>query len=186
MADQISPGPCPPGGCPPPTEIDCIVVDKVYASCVQTLTATQTYTVVGCTSPINCLVDLSESSCSVGAVTPTGTDNINNITYVVSLSLDITCSSASATETLVTTFTVPLYNPPGTNPSCSILSASCTCVLVSPATLSCTVQVCVLAQVTATVQLLVPSYGFCTPSPCQVGPLLPCPPSPLFPPQQGG
>lgn len=32
---QIVPGQCPPEGCPPPTRIECIVVDKVYDSCFQ-------------------------------------------------------------------------------------------------------------------------------------------------------
>jgi hypothetical protein len=186
MADQVTPGPCPSTGCPPPTEIDCIVVDKIYASCVQTVTTSGTFTIIGCTStPVTCLVDLASSGCTVGAITPTGTDDINNVTFVVSVVLDVTCPAVvtPVPETLVTTVTVPLYNPSGTTPSCNILSASCTCVLISPSTVSCTVSVCLLTQTSATVQLLVPTYGFCQPEPCAVGPLLPCPPTPLFPPQ---
>lgn len=186
MSDQIFPGPCPETGCPPPTEVDCIIVDKVYASCVQTLTGSGTFTITGCTGPIGCFVDLSTSSCTVGAVTPTGVDDINNVTFVVTAELLISCADITlpVTETIVLTPTVPLYNPTGTTPSCTILSASCTCVPISVGTVSCSVNVCLLAETTATVQLLVPTYGFCVPAPCEVGPLLPCPPSPLFPPQQ--
>jgi hypothetical protein len=186
MPDQVTPGPCPSTGCPPPTEIDCIVVDKVYASCVQTVTASGTFTITGCTAPVTCTVDLASSTCTVGAVTPTGNDNINNITFVVTAALSLTCATITTptTETIVATPTVALYNPPGTTPSCTILSASCTCVVTATNTVSCTVTLCLLAQTTATVQLLVPSYGFCEPVPCTVGPVLPCPPSPLFPPQQ--
>ncbi len=32
---QISPGQCPPEGCPPPTRVECIAIDKVYDSCFQ-------------------------------------------------------------------------------------------------------------------------------------------------------
>jgi hypothetical protein len=185
MGDQVQPGPCPPTGCPAPTEIDCIVVTKVYASCVQTVTTSGQFTVTDCTGPVTCNVDLSSSTCTVGAITPTGTDDINNVTYIVGLVLDLTCANGVlATETLYTTVTVPLYNPAGTYASCTILSASCNCVLLPNGLVSCNVNACVLAQTTAVVQLLVPTYGFCSPEPCAVGPLLPCPPSPLFPPQQ--
>jgi hypothetical protein len=187
MADQVSPGPCPSTGCPPPTEIDCIMVDKVYASCVQTVTATGTFTIVACTAtPITCLVDLTDSSCTVGAISPSGIDDINNVTFIITAVLDITCSGlvTPVAETIVTTVTVPLYNPSGTTPICSILSASCTCVLITPSTVTCNVALCLLAQTTATVQLLIPTYGFCQPSPCEPGPTLNCPPVPLYPPQQ--
>ncbi len=33
--DQIKPGPCPPEGCPPPTEIVCLKTKKVYEECKQ-------------------------------------------------------------------------------------------------------------------------------------------------------
>lgn len=189
MADQVTPGPCPTTGCPSPSQIDCIVVQKVYASCVQTLTATGTFKVFNCTSPITCMVDLDDSTCVVGAVSASSTDDINNITYVVNAVLELTCANNSmAQENIITTTTIPLYNPVGTTPSCTILSASCTCVVTQQGDdcleIQCTVTLCVLAQTTATVQLLVPTYGFCDPGPCVVGPLLPCPPSPIFPPQQ--
>jgi len=183
---SVSPGPCPSTGCPPPTQIDCIVVDKVYASCIQTVSITQTVPapVAGCT-PSGCSIDLSSSTCTVGAVTPSSVDNYNNITFVISAAYSVTCGGVTTPETAVTTTTVTLYNPSGTTPSCSILSGSCTCVAISATELSCTITLCVLFQVSATVQLLVPTYGFCSPEPCQVGPVLSCPPSPLFPPQAG-
>jgi hypothetical protein len=202
LDQQFAPGPCPSTGCPPPTEIDCIIVDKVYASCLQTVTGSGTFHLPNCTGPLSCSVDLTTSSCTVGAITPTGSDDISNVTFVVSLELDILCSGQTQPEvrTIVITPTVPLYNPAGTTPSCSILSASCTCVIIPtdgisdasgtsgewdrPKTVvSCSLTACLLTQTTATVQLLVPTYGFCVPQPCQVGPLLPCPPSPLYPPQ---
>ena len=45
IAQQIFPGICPPEGCPPPTRIECIAVDKVYDSCFQVHDITRTTTV---------------------------------------------------------------------------------------------------------------------------------------------
>ncbi len=185
---SVTPGPCPDTGCPPPTEIDCIVVDKVYDSCSQTVTTTQTFLAptAGCTVS-SCAIDLATSTCTVGAITPTSATDYNNITFVISANYTVTCSSGVALpETVITTQNVTLYNPTGTIPSCTILSGACTCVNLPNGDISCTITLCMLFQSTATVQLLVPTYGFCVPPVCpQVGPVLPCPPSPLFPPQAG-
>jgi hypothetical protein len=182
---SVSPGPCPSTGCPSPTQIDCIVVDKVYDSCTQTITITQTFTPTAPCTVSSCSVDLAASSCTVGAVTPSVQPNYNDITFVIAINYSVDCTSGVAlSETADTTATVTLYNPPGTTPSCSILSAACTCVNLPNGSISCTLTVCLLFQTTATVQLLVPSYGFCEPPVCpQVAPVLACPPSPLFPPQ---
>jgi hypothetical protein len=182
---SVTPGPCPSTGCPAPTQIDCIVVDKVYDSCTQTVTVTQTVTapVAGCT-PSSCAIDLATSTCTVGAVTPTTVTDYNTITFVISGAFSVTCGGVTVPETAVSTIQVTLYNPPGTTPSCTILSGTCTCVALPTGLLSCTVTLCVLFQTSATVQLLVPTYGFCQPQPCpQVGPVVSCPPSPLYPPQ---
>ena len=49
MLDQqrqlITPGECPPEGCPPFTRIECIAVDKVYDSCYQILDLSRDTTV---------------------------------------------------------------------------------------------------------------------------------------------
>jgi hypothetical protein len=183
MAD-VKPGPV-ASDCPPPSEIDCIAVNKIYASCVETINMTGTFPVPHeCTLPVSCSVDLVSSTCYVGASTSTGTADYSNITYVVAAVITLTCSdNYTFNETVYGTVTVPLYNPAGTTATCTILSGSCTCVPTAPGTILCTVSVCLLAQTYAAVQLLVPTYGFCTPGPCAVGPVLPCPPSPLYPPQ---
>lgn len=181
----IQPGPCPTTGCPAPTEIDCIIVDKVYDSCTQTITTTQTFLAptVGC--PVSsCALDLSTSTCTVGAISPSGTTNYNNITFVIGANYSVTCTTGvTLPETVDTTQTVTLYNPSGTTPSCNILSGSCTCVNLPNGNISCTISLCLLLQVTATVQLLVPTYGFCQPPVCGSVEPSPCPPVPLYPPQ---
>lgn len=195
----VTPGPCPTTGCPPTTEVDCIVVDKVYDSCSQTVTTTQTVMVPGTCTVSSCAIDLASSTCTVGAISPSATADYSDITFVIGVDYTITCDSGSThTETIYTTQTVTLYNPSGTTPSCTILSGTCMCVNLptSPssladnhrgdATISCTFTLCLLFQTTAVVQLMIPTYGFCTPPTCpSVGPVLPCPPSPLYPPQTG-
>lgn len=182
---MAAPGPCPPEGCPPPTEIDCIVVDKVYDSCTQTLTTTQTFLApTSCTAISGCSIDLASTTCTVGSISPSAAPNYSDITFVVGVPYTVTCTNgASTSETAYLTTVIPLYNPTGTTPSCTVLSGSCNCVVLPNDYVSCTITVCVLFQVTAYVQILVPTYGFCTPPTCMAGPVLPCPPSSLFPPQ---
>ncbi len=191
----ITPGPFTDDWCPPPTEIDCIMVDKVYASCSQTITASQVVPDMmlppGCIPPdmtsgsLACTVDLSASSCGVGAVVSSGTDSINNITYTLSIVVDVTCVNGVTVVpiTLYTTTTVPLYNPAGTTPACTILSGTCSAVILPNGHVSVQATLCLLLQTLATVQLLVPSYGYCMPPDCQVAAIGICPPSSLFPPQ---
>lgn len=180
----ITPGPCPDEGCPSPTEIDCIVVDKVYDSCSQTITTTQTFDCPDCTIS-GCAIDLSCSSCTVGAITPSTTTDYSDVTFIIGAEYTVTCSNGDTrTRTAYTTQTVTLYNPDGTTPSCTIVSGACMCVNLPTDDISCTLTLCVLFQTTATVQLMIPTYGFCVPPTCPaVGPVLPCPPTSLFPPQ---
>lgn len=180
----VTPGACADTGCPTPTEIDCIVVDKVYDSCTQTVTLTQTVHDCDCTIS-SCSIDLSSSSCTVAAITPSTTTNYSNVTFIIGVEYTITCSDGNTiTKTAYTTQVVTLYNPDGTTPSCNILAGTCACVNLPTGEISCTLTVCVLFQTTAVVQLMVPTYGFCTPPSCPaVAPVLPCPPSPLYPPQ---
>ena len=179
-----------------PTEIDCLLVEKVFASCAQTVTTTQIVTPWmipedgACIPPgmtsgsLPCSVDLSASSCVVGATTPSGNDSINNITFTISAVVDVTCPSGTIVPiTLYTTTTAPLYNPAGTNPQCTILSGTCSAVVLPNGQLSINVTLCLLLQTVATVQLLIPTYGYCVPTPCEVAATGICPPSPLFPPQ---
>jgi hypothetical protein len=116
---------------------------------------------------------------------PSGTDSINNITYTISAVVDVTCVNGVtvAPVTVYTTTTVSLYNPAGTTPVCTILSGTCSAVILPNGQLSVQVTLCLLLQTLATVQLLVPSYGYCVPSPREVAAIGVCPPSMLFPPQ---
>lgn len=204
MADEVStqqqvigPGVCPPQGCPPPTRIECIMVDKVYDSCFQvesrsrdtTVTTgltgefvTGTFTVgqaIPCAlttgSPITCTV--------INKVTTTG--NFATLTLVVSVPVTLTNPNApTETANRVFTFTkvVTLCAPDGVAVDCSESTLLfCNCVVsavgVDTITVTCDFQVCVVIKTVLTVQLLVPSYGFCVPAPCVVAPGV-CPPAP--------
>ncbi len=202
MADEVStkqqvvgPGVCPPEGCPPPTRIECIVVDKVYDSCYQVESRSRDTTVTtGLTGefptgtftvgqPIPCALG-GPITCNVISRTPT-TGNFATLTIVVSVPVTLTNPNA-ATETAdrIFTFTkiVTLCAPEGVTVDCGESTLLfCNCVVsavgVGNITVTCDFQVCVVIKTILTVQLLVPSYGFCVPAPCVVAPGV-CPPAP--------
>jgi hypothetical protein len=184
----IQPGPCPPTGCPPPTEIDCIAVDKVFDFCFQqdtTGTVCAPFVCAGTITGISCAV--SSATCSFQSSTPGVTTDFILATFLISATVDftvvttVTTCTAAASVTFLKT--VVLCGPLGTSQSCSVLTASCAPPAVIDGTICTTVTLCETFTSTATVSLLVPSYGYCTPAPCVTQPLPACPPSPLFPPQ---
>ncbi len=193
MASPIVPGPCPHGMCPPPTEIDCIEVTKVYDSCFQT----EDFSNVCATIPKGTCTEIAEiagtvatcavtaSNCTFVSSTPTGVDDFVNATFAVSLTETITLtapSGATCSITLPISFvkTVTLCAPAGTTQVCTIAGTTCGPCAIIDGTVCCQLIVCLVLQSVATVQLLVPSYGFCVPAACSVLPLPPC--LPAFPP----
>lgn len=205
MPPTIGPGPCPPQGCPPPTQIDCISVTKVYDSCFQTETFNQVCADVppSCKkiaatpgTTVSCSVVTSSATCTVVGLISTGVDDFANATFAVSIPISVTLTSPTG---LTCSFTFPvnflktvtLCAPEGTDQVCTIASVSCGPCFIAltetdedekeEAQVCCQVVVCLVLQSTALVQLLVPTYGFCTPAPCSVIGLPPCPPP--FPPQ---
>ncbi len=184
----VTPGPCPTTGCPAPTEIDCILVDKVFDYCYQadtTGTVCAPYSCAGTITGISCAV--TAASCSFQSSTPAVTTDYVNATFLITATVEFTITTSAATCTTATSVTmlktVTLCGPVGTAQSCTVLSASCAPPAVVNGTICTTVTICSTFISTATVQLLVPTYGYCTPAPCVTLPLPPCPPSPLFPPQ---
>ncbi|WP_227763813.1 hypothetical protein [Zhaonella formicivorans] len=200
MADEIRPGVCPVEGCPPPTRIECIVVDKVYDSCFQVEDRTRTTTIttgltgqfptgtftVGQVVPCS-LTSGQQISCTEVSRVPAG-DGFVTVTVLVSVPLTLTNPNA-ATETVdrVFTFTktATLCCPEGVTPDCSESTLLfCNCVVssvgIDSIEVTCDFEVCMILKCILTVQLLVPSYGFCVPAPCITLPGV-CPPTP--PPQ---
>lgn len=195
--EQISPGVCPPEGCPPPTRIECIVVDKVYDSCFQIHDLTRDFTVtIGTggqfpTGPftvgqvVPCALGIAGITCTELSRTPVG-DGFFTITLLVSVPMVLTNPNApteTVTNTITFTKTVTLCCPEGVNPDCSESTlVICSCVVsalngTTSITISCNIQVCLVIKCILSVQLLVPSYGFCVPAPCITLPGV-CPPTP--------
>ena len=167
-------------------EYDCILVDKVYDSCTQTYNVSDTFTPAAACTIVSCAVDLNTSTCTAAAYAPSaaGTD-YSDVTFIIGAEYTITCADGTTiTRTVYTTQVVTLYNPAGTTVSCTLLPSACSCVTLPTGDITCMLTLCVLFQSTAAVVLRVKVYGFCVPPVCgQVGPVLPCPPSPLYPPQ---
>lgn len=198
LEQQITPGECPPEGCPPPTRIECIVVDKVYDSCYQIHDLTRDMSISTATEFTTgpfAVGDVIASSLTTGAsVTCTeisrvaAGDGFFTITLLVSVPITMV-NPNDPTETVerIVSFTkvATLCCPPGVSPDCTestLLFASGVVSAITNAynpgiTVSLTLQICVVMKCILTVQLLVPSYGFCVPAPCLTLPGV-CPPTP--------
>lgn len=190
-------------GCPPPTEIDCILTTKVYDFCFQTDTLSNlSFTIPStCPSPLPIGAVVTGTVTGISCTTVSSTPILNPTTgaptgfadVTVLITVTVTFVATSSTGVVLCTFdgttsfmkTVVLCAPSGTSISCETPSSAVGPVAVVDGTLLVTVTVCVLLESLATVKLLVPSYGFCTPAPCVVAasPPVTCPPSPLYPPQ---
>jgi len=193
---QIQPGQCPPEGCPPFDRIECIVVDKVYDSCFQIDDRTREVVtdsdefgeglVQG--DPVQCaLTEGAVIECDEISRTPIG-DGF--FTIVLSVRVPVTLTNPETDDEIERTFvfgkTVTLCCPEGVRVDCSeSVLLACNCVVaeteevdeVVQYTISCDIQVCLVVKCILTVQLLVPSYGFCVPAPCVTLPGV-CPPVP--------
>ncbi|MGE5577455.1 MAG: hypothetical protein ACM3TT_09730 [Syntrophothermus sp.] len=204
----IVPGPCPPTGCPPPTEIVCIETKKVYDFCVQTRTTTECFeiprpTPSGCpptgktidrTVPPTCAI--ATTSCTLVSSTPVpGTFGFVRAVFDVCFRLDITLTFTDGTTCTFTTDErcitkrATIFAPPGTRIICNIINQDCgpcrfsRIVGNTPTEVCCDIALCIEVQSRAKVKLLVPSFGFCVPSECVEFGGIECPPVPLFPPQ---
>lgn len=191
MADQIFPGPCDPiTGCPPPTEIDCIEINKVYDYCFQqdifqniclAIPASCVGIATGATATVS-------ATCIVGSTSPAVTPGFVNAAFGIALTVSFTITTSgtiSCTGTTTATFVkiVTLCGPAGTFQDCVVESAVTGPVTIIGATVCTSVIICSTFQSLALVKILVPTYGFCIPAPCTTGGLPPCPPGTLFPPQ---
>lgn len=158
-----------------PTEIDCIVVDKVYDSCVQTDTVPLVCADFVCPGTITSVTsDVVNTTCSLYSSVSSASPNVVNATFLVTATIDFTIVTTTATCLTTTTTTLPktvsLVAPPGTAQSCEVLSASTTVPFVVGGTVFTSITLCEMFVSTAVVMLLAPSYGFCEPPSCQVSP----------------
>jgi hypothetical protein len=186
---QITPGMCPPEGCPPPTRIECIVVDKVYDSCFQINDFTRDTTISNFAGPfaegdvIPCRQNGDITCTEISRVDAGG--GFFTVTLLISVPI-LLANPNNPNQTVDRTFTftktATLCCPQGVEPDCSESTLLfCNCVvsntLEQTLSVTCTLQVCVVIKCLLEVQLLVPSYGFCVPAPCITLPGV-CPPTP--------
>ncbi|HHX50921.1 MAG TPA: hypothetical protein GX711_05750 [Clostridia bacterium] len=200
---QVVPGECPPTGCPEPTRIECIVVDKVYDSCFQIEERTRATEIGNFSGPfdvgdtLSCALAAGEKiSCMEVSRTAVG-DGFFTITLLVTVPVTITNPNNPnqwVDREFTFTKTVTLCCPEGATPDCSESTLLfCSCVVTennngpsdfkppppqgSDIEVTCDFQICLVIKCILRVQLLVPSYGFCVPAPCVTLPGV-CPPTP--------
>jgi len=197
MADVVAPGSYVDGGCPAPTEIDCISVTKVYDFCFLTETRDGLCFAIpaACgTVPTGSVATgtVTSVTCSTQSITPiTGSGGFANVTLLVTVMLSFTIKNPAGTT--LCTFsgefsffkTVTLCAPTGVSITCEAPATAVGPVVIISGEVCAVVSICLLIESVAMVKLLVPTYGFCVPAPCVVAPSPPftCPPSPLYPPQ---
>ncbi len=201
MADQIVPGPCPATGCPAPVQIDCVEVTKVYDFCFLTESRDQMCfdipTTCGPVPPgTTATGTVSSVTCTAQSITPilnasgapTGFANVTlfvtaTITFTLTAPAGGTICSFSGMLNLFKT--VVLCAPTGVNVTCEAPASTVGPAVIVAGEVCSPLLLCLLIESVATVKLLIPTYGFCTPAPCVVAPAPPfaCPPSPLFPAQ---
>lgn len=187
---SVTPGPCVPLPCPEPTEIDCILVDKVFDYCFESDTVAQVCGDIPetCTgTPVSATCSVTSATCTFTSSAPSTTPNFILATFVITVTvaftITTTLTTCTTTATTIFTKTVLLCGPTGTVQTCEILSAACAPPAIIGDDVCTQLSVCETFESTALVKLLIPTYGYCSPAPCQTIPLLPCPPFPLFPPQ---
>ncbi len=197
----VVPGPCPPHGCPPPTEIVCIETLKVYDFCFQNDTVENACFAIpaACVPPVTTAVAVN---CAITNITsavvqrtplpPPAPVGFARVTIRLILTLSFTLVRADGTTlcTFTADFpflkTVALCAPAGTDVVVETRGTRCgPCFILAGTQVCCEIDFCLLIQSRALVKLLVPAFGFCVPAECVELPKapLPCPPSPLFPPQ---
>ncbi|MGB9887534.1 MAG: hypothetical protein ACPLPT_09680 [Moorellales bacterium] len=202
---QIQPGKCPivdgVAQCPPPTEIDCIEVLKVYDQCTKEEIIFREVRVpkhcsIDPTDTILCEVDPEQTCCSIFSFGEPDANNFRSIVVKQTVAIKIRVLDCEGREKCCVTEgpfqqfqDVFLYAPEGTFGQCRIVSTRCECSVITVngcPVFFCKIKLCKEIQVKALVKLLVPSYGFCQAEPCVATPQeeFPCPPQNLFPPQQ--
>ena len=136
---QVTPGVCPPEGCPPPTRIECIVVPKVYDSCFQIHDLSRDTTITSFSNSfsegdvLNCEQN-GDIECQEISRTDVG-GGFFTISVLVSVPVLIT-NPRDEEETVERTFTftktATLCCPEGVDPDCSESSINfCHCVVTA-------------------------------------------------------
>ena len=205
LRQTIQPGLCPIDPetrlpqCPPADRIECIMVDKVYDSCFQIDNRNQTITIAAGdlgTGSVGSLVNCSlDTATGITCVESGPRVSVGNGYFRVTLIITVPIILTNPTDTTVPPLTVAssfvfakqviLCAPEGVDVICDESTViGCNCVVTALpveevrqlGAITCDIQVCVVIKSIFSVQLLVPSYGYCLPQQC--APINTCPPVP--------
>ncbi|TDA69918.1 MAG: hypothetical protein D9V47_03780 [Clostridia bacterium] len=194
--EQIVPGPCDPVvGCPPPTEIACIKVDKVYESCKHTQVNVETVDLLTIIPPA--VPPITDVECvSADLVPGSQTCQIlpgGRVRASFSYTYTIRFTDATGTRTFTSapiavekTVVMARAGEPGLSPQCEVFLECVEAFLIDETVVQVCIGKMVLFKLFAHVQLMVPSYGFCPqPEECRVAGECPTfePTWPPYPPQ---
>jgi hypothetical protein len=191
---QVAPGPCPPVGCPPATEIVCVYVPKVFDFCFEqdlNVQCTPLTEMVPVGTTAECTV--TSVNCVTGTSVPTGVDGFAILPITVTLTRVITLRSAAGLvigeivpPPFVLNKTIVVCKPDArVTCACDAIATCGDCTIIDDQ-ICCQIGICLIVECDAPVKLLLPSFGFCTPTRCTPAGFPPgftCPPADLFPPQ---
>lgn len=175
-AADVLPGKCDPVyGCPPPTEVVCIVTEKVYDECKSTQVNEDQF--IYFADVANPVVDtqcqkvelLDGPFCEVirpGRVRVTFTYRVKTRIFFE----DTTSTTLSQDVNVIKTFNLARAGEEGLHVQCYVPFIECLDCFISSeeqvndqiqTTITCCVGKYILLKLKATVQLLIPAYGFC-------------------------
>lgn len=161
----------------------CVEVNTVYDLCSQvdeTSVCSTDFdrwdrddvTSVACTATCDCTF---QSSTPVS----TGSDFVYAtflITCTVTFTFTTPTKTCTSTETVSRLKQVVLCAPAGNVLSCDIIGVQCMPPAFTTTQACTTIMTCAIFKSVRLQNLLIQSYGECTPAPCEVSPIFPCPP----------
>lgn len=174
-------------------ELACIETFKVYDFCFQSeRRENQCFDLRDCEVPVG-----SNIRCSIVGTTceeiergKPNKDGKAHVTFFIGVQAKLRIRNPEGDlifkdeQTFGFSKTVVLCAPEGTETFCNIVNSSCGPCVVMCDQVSCIFDLCIVIHSAALVKLLVPSFGFCRPKPCEAvapAPPISCPPNALFP-----
>ncbi|MCG0238690.1 MAG: hypothetical protein L6E13_05440 [Firmicutes bacterium] len=180
---EVRPGPIRGDRPPEPAEIVCVTVDKVYDFCFEEVTLTRNVPVreVPSGTQVQGSLHPERAQTRVVGEAVQGQDGLTTVTLAITLPATLRMGDQPPrTIHFVHLRTLQLHAPPGTQVGAEV-HGTCFCHPVDldgdgfAEEICCAASLCVVYEVTARVKLLLPSFGYCTPTPAREapGPLLP-------------
>ncbi|WP_051273761.1 hypothetical protein [Desulfotruncus alcoholivorax] len=172
-------------------DVVCIETYKVYDFCYQSLHLENNCFTPSSTPPPGSVIDcmIVHTDCEEVGRTEPDEHGRANVTFAITVKIKIKIHHDSFErhhhDPHEFSFfkTVSLCAPEGTRTFCEVVNSSCGPCIVTNGQICCAINLCIVISSVAPVKLLVPTFGFCTPTECEaVSPIDPfvCP-GKLFP-----